>query len=317
MHRRRAKQPLVLAREVRGVAVPHAVPGAGRIEPLAKHEPPGFLEPQLLLELQRAHRRNGLKVLVEDREAHPQFTREILNAQRLGEVVSEPIDGLGNAVGGTAQDSHLPEPPTLCTPHQPVHNLAHDERGEKARIGGGLHQPDEPHHRVQQAHVQRAHVDRRHGNWLPWCQVACFDQHRADEGRIEREDDTQIGTRRRRLGDPGCNRQLNRGDEVVGRIVPVPLLAQEDLFASLGDHAEGRIRRAMAQRRGRRGADELEPRQRLRPPLIGNGTRDPRDQFVPARLRLLRVVCRPPGCRVHRNLVSRSCIILKMRTIIP
>src|SRR3712207_2274124 len=71
--RRRAEEPLVLAAEVRGVVVAHAVAGARRVEALTEHQPAGLLQPQLLLELQRAHRGDLLEVVVEARGAHPEF----------------------------------------------------------------------------------------------------------------------------------------------------------------------------------------------------------------------------------------------------
>src|SRR6266508_2298715 len=98
-HRRRAEEPLVLAGEVRGVAVPHAVAGACGIQPLAEHETAGLLEPQLLLELQGAHRGERPEVVVEARDAHPEHARDVLDSQRLVEVFPEPLDGLGDALG--------------------------------------------------------------------------------------------------------------------------------------------------------------------------------------------------------------------------
>lgn len=56
---------LVLAAEVQGVVVPHSGAGHCGLEVLAEHQPAGLLEPQLLLELERAHRRHGLEVGVE------------------------------------------------------------------------------------------------------------------------------------------------------------------------------------------------------------------------------------------------------------
>lgn len=107
LHRRRTKEPLVFARDVRRIAIPHAVPGTGRIQTLAEHQPAGFLQPQLLLELQRAQRRDFSEVVVEARHAHPQRTRKLLDAHRLVEVVPEPINGLGNAVGDAPKDGYL------------------------------------------------------------------------------------------------------------------------------------------------------------------------------------------------------------------
>jgi hypothetical protein len=59
-----SEQPLVLAAELRGVLVAHPVAGTGGIQVLAEHQAPGLLEPELLLELQRAHRRDRLEVVV-------------------------------------------------------------------------------------------------------------------------------------------------------------------------------------------------------------------------------------------------------------
>jgi hypothetical protein len=44
------------------VIVTHPVAGLSRVEILVEHQPPGLLEPQLLLKLQRTHRRDGLEV---------------------------------------------------------------------------------------------------------------------------------------------------------------------------------------------------------------------------------------------------------------
>ena len=51
-HRRLAEVALVLAAEVRRVLVPDPEARLGGVEVLAQHQPPGLLEPKLLLELQ-------------------------------------------------------------------------------------------------------------------------------------------------------------------------------------------------------------------------------------------------------------------------
>jgi hypothetical protein len=50
---------------VYGVVVPYPVASTGRVEVLTEHKSAGFLEPHLLLELQGAHRGDGLEVMVE------------------------------------------------------------------------------------------------------------------------------------------------------------------------------------------------------------------------------------------------------------
>ena len=65
VHWRGAEEPLVLAGEVRGVAVPHAVTSTRGIQSFAKHQAARLLQPELLLELQGAHCRERSKVMVE------------------------------------------------------------------------------------------------------------------------------------------------------------------------------------------------------------------------------------------------------------
>src|SRR2546426_5620929 len=64
-HRWDAEEAFVLAIEVRGVAVAHAIGRTRRVEVFAQHQTAGLQQPQPLLELQRAQRRNNLEVVVE------------------------------------------------------------------------------------------------------------------------------------------------------------------------------------------------------------------------------------------------------------
>src|SRR5207247_10464863 len=75
--RRLAEVPLVLAVEVRSIVVTDSVAGFRRVEIFAEHQPPGLLKPQLLLELQRTHRRHGSEVRMEPGHAHAQLSRDL------------------------------------------------------------------------------------------------------------------------------------------------------------------------------------------------------------------------------------------------
>src|SRR2546428_3795468 len=79
-HRWDAKEAFVFSIEVGSVLVSHAIGRTGRIEVFAQHQTPGLLEPQLFLELQGTHRRDGFEVMVEPGDAHAQLSREILDA---------------------------------------------------------------------------------------------------------------------------------------------------------------------------------------------------------------------------------------------
>src|SRR5215216_27727 len=91
-HRRLTEDTLVFPIEVRGVVVPHTETGARRVEMLAEYQPAGFLEPRVLLKLQRAHRGDCLELGVEPRDAHAKLTREAFDAQRLVVVASDPLE---------------------------------------------------------------------------------------------------------------------------------------------------------------------------------------------------------------------------------
>jgi hypothetical protein len=80
--RRRAEQATVLATELRRAFVPNAPAGAACIEILVQHQLPRFLQTQLLLVLQRAHAREGAKMLPEGCGAHVRALRQFVRVQR-------------------------------------------------------------------------------------------------------------------------------------------------------------------------------------------------------------------------------------------
>src|SRR6185503_19820318 len=90
-----AEMLFVFAAEVRRIFVAHADRGGRGVQILAEHQAACFLEPYLFLELQWAHRRDRLEVMVEARDAHPEFARNIVNFKRLIEVFAETPDRLG------------------------------------------------------------------------------------------------------------------------------------------------------------------------------------------------------------------------------
>src|SRR5437870_3961248 len=68
-----AEVALIFAAEMGLVVVADAVSGFAGIEVLAEHQPPRFLEAQVLLELQWAHCGHRLEVGVEAGHAHTQL----------------------------------------------------------------------------------------------------------------------------------------------------------------------------------------------------------------------------------------------------
>src|SRR2546428_14114372 len=114
-HRWDAKEAFVFSIEVGGVLVAHAIGRTGRVEVFAQHQTPGLLEPQPLLVLQGAHRRDGFEVVMQPRHAHAQFSCELLDGNWLAEVLADPLDGPGDGGSIAPLKSKVTEPVTLLS----------------------------------------------------------------------------------------------------------------------------------------------------------------------------------------------------------
>src|SRR5207245_10413561 len=121
------EEAFVIPIEVGGVLVPHAIGRTRRVEVFAQHQTTGLLQPQPLLELQGAHRRDGFEVVVEPRDAHAQLSRKALDAQWLVEVLTQSSDRSGNVGGVAPQDRQVTESATLLSHQESVDNFPRDQ----------------------------------------------------------------------------------------------------------------------------------------------------------------------------------------------
>ena len=124
---------------------------------------------------------------------------------------------------------------------------------------------------------------------LSRCGVAGLDHDRADKGGVEPEDDAQIRPLLRGLGDTGRRGQRCCGDEVVLGVVSVAIVAKQDLFGALRDHAKGRRGDAVVLRGGRGLAEQTEPPRHFEGPVLTDRPSDALGQLVAAGLRSLRL----------------------------
>ena len=252
-HRRGAEEAFVLPIEVRGVMVPHAKSRTGRVEVFAQQQAPGLLEPHLLLELQRTHGRDGLEVVVQRRDAHPQLARKLLDAQGPVEISTQALNRLGDAGGIASSDHKVTEPGALRSDQEPVDNFPRDQRQQDPRVGRAIQEPDQPHHGVQQVHIQRADGDGPHIS-KSWRRRGMTGLHHdcADEGGGEFQAETEVGSLLRGFEDLADAGQLDGREQIVCGVIAVAALAQQDLLASLGNHAQRRLEHTMnwLQRRG-------------------------------------------------------------------
>jgi hypothetical protein len=86
-----------------GIMVSQAVSSTDRVEFFAQHQPAGFLKPEVLLELQWAHRCNGFEMMVQPRDAHAQFVCEFLDPQWLVEILPKSFYCFSNQRGVAAR----------------------------------------------------------------------------------------------------------------------------------------------------------------------------------------------------------------------
>src|SRR5579871_161044 len=74
-----AEEAFVLPIEVGNILVAHAVGRPGRVQVFTQQQPARLQKPQPFLILQGTQRCDGLEVVVQPRDAHPQFLRQLLD----------------------------------------------------------------------------------------------------------------------------------------------------------------------------------------------------------------------------------------------
>src|SRR6266545_5690425 len=97
-HGRLTEEPLVLPAELRRIVVADPVSSGRGVEVAGNEESPGLLQPQLLLELQRAHRGDRLEVVVQPGSTHSELSGETGDAERLVVALADQLDDPGDSV---------------------------------------------------------------------------------------------------------------------------------------------------------------------------------------------------------------------------
>src|SRR6185369_13026064 len=118
--RRCPEQTVVFTAEL-GRALVADLKRCGRgIQALCQHQPPGFLQAELLLELQRAEGGNGPEVVMEGGTAHAGLGREIIDTELLGEITLKPVDCPGYLLTLAPRRRNLAQTLPLISHQQPV-----------------------------------------------------------------------------------------------------------------------------------------------------------------------------------------------------
>jgi hypothetical protein len=216
----------VLPVEVRGVLVAHAIGCTGRVEVFAQQQTAGLQQPQPLLELQGAQRRDSLEVVVEHRDAHAQLSRHLFDAQWLVEILTESFDRSGDGGGVAPQDRQVTEPGTLLSSQEPVDNFPGKQRQKDRRFVRSIQEPGDPHHGIQQVLIHRADGYRPHIRMISQRGVTDLNEDLTDEGGGEVQAQTEEGPLLRSLQNLTDVGQIDRHEQIMEGVVPVAALAQ-------------------------------------------------------------------------------------------
>jgi hypothetical protein len=152
-----------------------------------------LLKSQLLLELQGAHRGDGLEVMVEARNAHAQLVREVLDVQWLVEVLAQSGNGSGDFGGVPPQDRQVAEAVPLLSYEETIDDFPHNQWQQDRHFGRSIQDSDKTHGRVEQITIQQTDIDSSCVRLLPWRGVSRFQQNRTHEGGREFQTKAEVG----------------------------------------------------------------------------------------------------------------------------
>ena len=220
-------------------------------------------------------------------------------------------------------ESQVTESAPLLSQQEPVDNFPHDQRLEDRRFGRGIQELHKPHDGIQQVSIQRADIDGPHLRMISRRGVPGLHQDRTDEGGGEFQAQSEVWLLRRGFENLANSGQLNRGEQIMGGIVAVATVAQQDLLAALGNHADRWLEHAVKRLQRHGTAGQVQPRERLDGPIFAHGPRDPLHQFLavgsqPLGLAFGLLVMHHIHYPIHRNLftsftLSFICKICRIR----
>ncbi|MDT4852624.1 hypothetical protein FQZ97_868630 [compost metagenome] len=219
--------------------------GAGHVGAGYQHLAARLLQAQLLLVLQRAHRRHGLEVVVERRHAHVHRARHVFHAQRLRVVGAQRADGFRDALRVAVVQRDLAQPRALAVHQQAVHDLALDERRHDRNVFGRVEQPQQAQHGLQHRHGDAVDVHAARGRRVGLGRQLLVADEVADLVERQLQPHAQVGLVLAGHAHLAAHRQVDRGDEVVHGVVHVDVVAHDDPFGALRNEAQRRRREAV------------------------------------------------------------------------
>jgi hypothetical protein len=156
-------------------------------------EEPRLLEADLLLELDRAHRGDGLEVAVERRDAHAGHPRGVLHAERLRVVVADPPDGARDVGEAAVGEAELADGGALIAGEEPPDDLPLGQRGQDRGVAGLVEQAEHADRGVDQlvGCVADGDARRRAAGGGRQVRGACAQEQLGDDGRAQDQPEAQ------------------------------------------------------------------------------------------------------------------------------
>src|SRR6266567_5445481 len=129
-----AKQAAVLTIELTGAFVPDLKSDGRGVHIISEHAGSRSLQANLLLVLQRTHRRERPEMMMQRRHGHACYICKFFNAKRLAVVSLNPGDCFGGAVTRITQRRDGAQPCALRPAQDSIHDLALDQGAQERNV---------------------------------------------------------------------------------------------------------------------------------------------------------------------------------------
>jgi len=181
--------------------IPDQDGGLAGILLLVQHQLPRFLQAQLLLVLQRAHSSDVVESLPEGGRAHIRVGRQVVHANRLGEILLDPGHDTGDLLARRVFPYELPKLRAVRACQEADDDFLLDEGSEAGEEDWIVEQVDQTAQGIEQGWIERLN---RHG-FMSAIRVRSrqfhFRRRKCDRARVEPEQEPEIGFQRSGAGD--------------------------------------------------------------------------------------------------------------------
>src|SRR5689334_860413 len=155
---------------------------------------------------------------MESRDAHANLSRDFFDAQWLGEILTQFLDGSDYAMSLSSNRGEMAHAMSLFADKQAIDNFPNNQRTKYPILLGHLKQPYQA-----QAGIEQIRIKRADGNGLDAVVLSLseprFYHGRSHHGGIEDQAQSQVGFLRRSHVDLAYDWQSHCADQIVIAVV--------------------------------------------------------------------------------------------------